>query len=307
MKKIIFFLFCIALCFSIVACGSGNYLAKVEKEEINKEELTERIILLTMLTGQDYNTMTPEDKAELEKIFLEEWVDVQLIKLSFDNKSNVLDKKYVERIEQLLEEEQIKAFLKDNKISKKNAEKILIDQLYVGPFRDKLVEKIKEPTEEEISENYQNNKNMYADIKLNAKHILVSENDLDLAKEIIVKLKAGEDFGKLAKEYSIDPGSAERNGELGDFSPQDMVPEFAAACLSLEPGQLSEPVKSQFGYHIIFLNSKVKNELSLEEAKPHVYQAIMEAKISEEYEKELAKLHKEYKVVYSDNGKGKKE
>lgn len=80
-------------------------------------------------------------------------------------------------------------------------------------------------------------------------HILVK--DEKLAKEIIVKLKAGGDFKKLAEEHSIDPGSKQKGGDLGFIVKTQVVPSFAKAAFELEKNGISEPVKSQFGYHII--------------------------------------------------------
>lgn len=92
--------------------------------------------------------------------------------------------------------------------------------------------------------------------EVRAKHILV-ENEAD-AKKVIERLKGGEDFAKIAGEVSKDPGS--KGGDLGWFTKDRMVPEFADAAFKLEPGQLSEPVKSQFGWHVIKLDEKREKE-----------------------------------------------
>jgi foldase protein PrsA len=68
---------------------------------------------------------------------------------------------------------------------------------------------------------------------------------------ILDRIKQGEKFGKLAKELSIDSGSAKRDGNLGYFGRGKMVKEFENAAFSLEVGKISEPVKTQYGYHII--------------------------------------------------------
>lgn len=88
--------------------------------------------------------------------------------------------------------------------------------------------------------------------EVHARHILV--DDEAKAKEIARKAKAGEDFTKLAKENSKD--SAEDGGDLGYFTKEQMVPEFAEAAFKLEKGQISDPVKSQFGWHVIKVEDK---------------------------------------------------
>lgn len=88
-----------------------------------------------------------------------------------------------------------------------------------------------------------------------AAHILVE--DEALAKDIQAKLGNGGDFAALAKEHSTDPGSKDQGGDLGWFEAGMMVPEFAQAVTALEPGKTTaEPVKSQFGWHIIKLDEK---------------------------------------------------
>jgi peptidyl-prolyl cis-trans isomerase C len=83
--------------------------------------------------------------------------------------------------------------------------------------------------------------------EVRARHILV-ESEPD-AQAALKRVKAGEDFAKVATEMSKDPGS--KGGELGWFTKERMVPEFADAAFKMQPGQISDPVKSQFGWHII--------------------------------------------------------
>ncbi|QKH04983.1 peptidylprolyl isomerase [Bacillus cereus] len=90
--------------------------------------------------------------------------------------------------------------------------------------------------------------------KLKASHILVK--DEKTAKEIKEKLNNGEDFAALAKQYSEDPGSKEKGGELSEFGPGEMDSKFEEAAYKLEAGQVSDPIKSSYGYHIIKLTEK---------------------------------------------------
>ena len=85
--------------------------------------------------------------------------------------------------------------------------------------------------------------------KIKCSHILVKKQSEAFA--IIEKLKSGEKFGKLAKELSIDSGSAKRDGNLGYFGRGAMVKQFEEAAFNLPIGATSEPIKSEFGYHII--------------------------------------------------------
>ncbi len=85
--------------------------------------------------------------------------------------------------------------------------------------------------------------------KIKCSHILIKKKSEALV--ILERLKQGEKFGKLAKEISIDSGSAKRDGSLGYFGRGAMVKPFEEAAFKLQIGQVSEPIKSDFGYHII--------------------------------------------------------
>ena len=85
--------------------------------------------------------------------------------------------------------------------------------------------------------------------KIKCSHILVQKQSDAIA--ILDRIKKGEKFGKLAREFSIDTGSAKRDGNLGFFGRGKMVKEFETAAFNLQVGQISEPIKTQYGYHVI--------------------------------------------------------
>jgi peptidyl-prolyl cis-trans isomerase C len=89
--------------------------------------------------------------------------------------------------------------------------------------------------------------------EVHARHILLETEDE--AKAVQAELKKGADFADLAKKKSKDPGAAD-GGDLGFFTKDQMVPEFSAVAFALEPGKVSDPVKSQFGWHIIKVEEK---------------------------------------------------
>ena len=99
-------------------------------------------------------------------------------------------------------------------------------------------------------------KQMANDFEVRARHILVPTEAE--AKAILEELKKGTDFAELAKQKSKDPGAAAQGGDLGYFTKEQMVPEFAEVAFKLEKGQISDPVKTQFGWHIIKVEDKRK-------------------------------------------------
>jgi peptidyl-prolyl cis-trans isomerase C len=104
--------------------------------------------------------------------------------------------------------------------------------------------------------------------EVHARHILVETEDE--AKQVVEDLKKGADFAELAKKKSKDPGASD-GGDLGFFTKDQMVPEFSAAAFSLEPGKISDPVKSQFGWHVIKVEEKRNRKPpDFEQVKPQI-------------------------------------
>jgi len=124
--------------------------------------------------------------------------------------------------------------------------KALMEALMGKEAKAAVTEEAKRKTYEEFV------KQSPAESEVRARHILVE--DEAKAKEIAKKAKAGEDFAKLAKENSKD--SADDGGDLGYFTKDQMVPEFAEAAFKMEKGQVSDPVKTQFGWHVIKVEDK---------------------------------------------------
>lgn len=139
----------------------------------------------------------------------------------------------------------------------------LKNKMIAAQYYQKVLEKIS-PKDDEVKKYYEDHKKDFFNAK--ASHILVdSEKE---AKEIKKELDNGADFSKLAKEKSKDPSAKENGGNLGEFNESTMVEEFTKAVQDMAPGEISKPVKSQFGYHIIKLDEKsprgfdeVKNEI----------------------------------------------
>ena len=117
--------------------------------------------------------------------------------------------------------------------------------------------------------------------QVRASHILLEtagKNDADVkkrAEEILKQVKSGADFAELAKKVSEDKGSAPNGGDLDYFGRGRMVPEFEQAAFSMQPGQISDLVKSQFGYHIIkVVDKKAGSTRTLEEVRPQIQQQL---------------------------------
>lgn len=198
-----------------------------------------------------------------------------------------------------------------------NTEDELKEKLSLEYKRNLAVEDyIKETlTEKEIKEYYDNN--ITGDIK--ASHILIKPNVKDdasdeekekaekkalkKAKKIITKLDNGEKFEDLAKEYSDDSGSASNGGDLGYFESDEMDEDFIKAVNELKNNEYTkEPVKTQFGYHII-LKVDQKEKKSLKKIKKDIKEKLKDKKLSEDktlYYKSLINIRKKYNIKFND-------
>jgi peptidyl-prolyl cis-trans isomerase C len=132
---------------------------------------------------------------------------------------------------------------------------------------------------------------MQPEEEVRARHILVKTEAE--AKDVLAKLKGGADFEKLAKEISIDPSAKNNGGDLEYFSKGQMVAEFSEVAFKLDKGQLSEPVKTQFGFHVIKVEDKRQKPLPKYEDVKDQVQAFVVRKAQAEL---ILKLRNEAKV-----------
>lgn len=150
-------------------------------------------------------------------------------------------------------------------------------------------------SDEEAKKFYEENPTLFVTPpQVRASHILVAEEDI--ANELYAKIQAGESFEELAIDNSTCP-SGVNGGDLSFFGKGQMVPEFENAAYELEVGQVSAPVKTQFGYHIIKLTDKKEEELhAYDEVHPNIVQNLTAQKQNETYFNHLAELNTKYTV-----------
>ncbi len=196
-------------------------------------------------------------------------------------------------------DEQVNAVYQANLTDYVEPEKVSVD--YIDLSQETIAKGI-EVNDEQLAAYYQANKSLFTlPEKRHAKHILISlEADTEkgeaaaqlILKEVQAKIAAGESFEELAKIYSKDPGSATSGGDLGTFSQGMMVPEFDEAVFSMKVGQVSQPIKTDFGYHLIKLVSiSPKQTQPLESIKEEVTQQYKMQEVERQYFELLEKLN----------------
>jgi peptidyl-prolyl cis-trans isomerase C len=139
---------------------------------------------------------------------------------------------------------------------------------------------------------YEQYKKAYGDKEYSARHILVKTEAE--AKDIITQLNKGADFAKLAKEKSLDPGSKDKGGDLGWFSPASMVKPFSDVAANLQKGAISaSPVQTQFGWHVIkLIDTRPAQPLAYEKVKDGLQKNLQQRQL----EKMMSDLRSKAKI-----------
>lgn len=155
-------------------------------------------------------------------------------------------------------------------------------------------------SDKEVREYYEKHKGDFTPvIQIRASHILVKTGGE--ARKIAERIKKGEDFAEIAKKSSLDAASANTGGDLGFFSRGQMVPEFESAAIKLKPGEISEPVKTKFGYHIIKVTDKKMGQaIELDKVKDIISRRLSAERQKEVFDSYIGGLKKKYKVEINE-------
>ncbi len=241
-----------------------NILAQVENVEITKQEMIN--IIRNLPQEQAMEVSTEEGRKRL----LEEMVAGELL--------------YLDAVEHQFEEEE--AFQKNLEDAKRG----LLQRYAIQRLLQDIVS-----TDDEMKAYYTRNKSRFLSAEqVRARHILVAAEEE--ATKIKCEIEEGLDFSEAAKQYSTCP-SKERGGDLGVFTKGRMVPEFESVAFALEIGELSDLVKTQFGYHLIMVDEKHSaTEMGLEEVASQLNQLVLQEKQADVYEAKLKELKGKYKV-----------
>ena len=239
-------------------------VAKVNGTTITRGELD---FAIRRITTQQERQVPPERHAEIRKSILDELVDQELLfeKATASN-VKVSEEEFAEQWKKVRagfpDDKAFAAQLAKDGLKQEQAESNVRRRLVIMKYlRSTVFDQVKVAPEEE-AKFYADNKERIAKHpdQVRASHILrlvkkgASQAEKDAAKvkinEALARAKKGEDFAALVKEYSED-GSKARGGDVGFFGKTDMVEPFEKAAWALKPGEISAPVQSQFGYHII--------------------------------------------------------
>jgi peptidyl-prolyl cis-trans isomerase C len=296
---------------SVVAKGKGV--------EVKRSQLDDEVIRVKAQIAARGQAIAPEQAALLEKQILQQLIQFQLIK----GKANDADradatkeaaKLWEDAKTQLGTEEALNLRLKAQGLTR---EELLAKWSDGALAKDVLIRELKiNITDAEIKKFYDDNPSQFEEPEMvRASHILLSTRDMatnkeltdeqkaakhKLAEDLLKRARAGEDFAKLAKEYSEDPGSKDTGGEY-KFPRGKMVKEFEIAAFALNTNQVSDIVTTQFGYHIIKLSEKYPaHKYALAEVSSKIKDYLTQSAIQKQGPEYLDKLQKDASVEILD-------
>ncbi len=266
-----------------VSDKAADAAAIVNGEAIDAEYFERQYNMISSryeMYGMELSRLQLLEDAMIPQLLLVQEAKEQGVEVSDEEVEEFIDAE-MEKVMQALPEEQLQAELDklgvtiddlkyDNKIAYRT-------QLYIERLLDKVVWSDIEVSEKEITDYYENNPEMFmTGEQVRASHILVETEEE--AEDMLKYLEQGKDFAELAGEYSTCD-SAAQGGDLGYFEKGQMVPEFEEAAFSINVGQISDTVKTQFGYHIIKLTAKKPaGKVNFDDMKEQISQQIMSAK-----------------------------
>ncbi len=247
-------------------------LATVEDNEIRLKDVE------GVLSRLDPQRAAMYDNEMGRRAILEELINVELFSLLGAELEVEKDKEFIEMME---------------KVRKDIVRQFAVDAI----MKDVSV------SDEEIAEEYEKNKDRFkVQETVRASHILVE--DEDAMKKVQADLDGGMSFDEAARKHSTCP-SKEQGGDLGFFSKGQMVKEFSDAAFAMKVGEVTkEPVKTQFGLHLIKLTEKKEESIRpLDDVKEQLGDSMLNEKKAELYQKELDRLREKYKVVIAEEQK----
>jgi peptidyl-prolyl cis-trans isomerase C len=269
MKKVLLLL---CLVFLLFGCGKkeegGKVLATIDGEKITIEEFNK----------------------ELDRIP----ANMKMLVLTQSGKQSFLDRYIVKRL--LMEEAKKENIEKDKDFQDRLTD--IREQLLIESLLKKKVTTNINPSEEQLKDYYEKNKEKFkTGQEVDTRQILVKTEKE--AKEIRAKLDKGEDFADLAKKFSIDPSAKSTGGAIGFHAKGTLLPEYEAVAFKLaKVGQISPPVKTQLGYHIIQLQGmKPPAYTPYEEVKEFIKQRIVQESQNDVLEKYVTDLKAKAKIT----------
>jgi len=274
---------------ALAGCSSGSSGGGGDVATVNGDHITRADFDAKLESG-------PQGKAILNQMVQTDLID----QYGRDNHVDISDadvQKREDEIKAKYPPGQFDQILKSQNLTETDVQRILREQLIVEKAVSASVHVSDSDVEAYLTKNHAT---LDTPEQVRAKHILVA--DPNTAAMIEAKLKAGGDFAALAKQYSTDPSSKDKGGELGFFSKGQMVPAFQAAAFSQKVGVVGPPVHSPFGYHIIVVEEKKPAQVAtLANSRDKIVKLLTQQQQGAQVPQFLAQLRAKANIVILDD------
>jgi parvulin-like peptidyl-prolyl isomerase len=275
-------------------------VAIVEGVPIKRGELDETLNALLAQNGRSLAELPAEQKSGAYRMILDDMIADRLITkraAAVEISDAAVEDTFKRATANLGSDEEVKAQIEKSGQTVAKVKENIRASLRQQQWIEEQIKGRTEVTEAEAEDFFKKNPDRFKmPERVRASHILVTvpqdagpdavTKKLKESEGILARVKKGEDFNKLAAEVSQDPTAKQNGGDLDFFSKDQMVPEFSEVAFKLKKDEVSEPVRSQYGYHIIKVTDrKEASALSLEEAKPRLLGFLKQQKKQAELEK----------------------
>lgn len=266
----------------ITGFSRSDAVAEVGDETITKDELYDEMAASSGEAALDTMITEKVVNAEAEK------AEVEITQKEIDEEKATLEESYGGA-------EALESAVSQSGLEMEDLEKQIETTLKV----EKLMEADISVSDEEIETYYDENKDELGEpAQVEASHILTE--DKETAEEVKAKLDNGDDFAELAEEYSTDTASAENGGELGFFGTGEMAEAFEEAAFDMKKGEISDPVETEYGFHIIHVTDKKEaEEPTLEDSRAEIEETLKDEKLDANYTTWLEETKEKYDIKNS--------
>jgi len=314
-------IFVVILAFTVTGCGivrknpeveKNSVVAKVNNQVIIREEFMESFELYKNSYENQYGKDVWDQDIEGRKLIdvvkgqvVEKMImDKLILEEAAQQGIQVAQEEVEEEVKNFKEyvgnDEKFEEFLTTQNMSEEKFKEQVKENLIIFKYREKVVGDVK-ISDQDVRAYYDSNIKEFKADQVKASHILV--NTEEEAGTVLEKVEKGEDFNKLAEEYSVDPSAKTNKGDLGYFGYGEMAQPFEEAAFALDVGEVSDIVKTQFGYHIIKVTDKqIVDPTPFEEVKEGIEDRLLYDAREKKFNEIIRELREQAEIeTYPEN------
>jgi parvulin-like peptidyl-prolyl isomerase len=239
----------------------------------------------------------PITKSKLDLLVMEYKKKLQKQEVTAEEKKRLLKNIIIRQL--ILQQPSSQALRSEEKFIEKVKE--YENKLIITYFLGKHVGSKLKVTEEELNKFYQDNRDNFKTDQKVAARVILLKTEVD-AEKVLTRIRRGEDFGQLAKEFSLDLPTAEKGGSMGIVEKKKVFPEIGEVLFSLKAGEISEVVKTKYGYNVFMVDEILPPDIKpFEEAREDIKKSIVRDREGKAFDEMTKKLEKGAQIKIFEN------